>query len=375
MRSARSNCLFVIAILAMVSFPGGLRAEDQVTANERFGEWRIECAVDVATRKSCSIWAGPLRAWRVSRPGSGESADLTLFVDPPTAYASVAARPGLFAQFQVDRNQAFFADCDLGVCQLSKREAESLFDEMYNGNHLQIRIAASEGVFDNILDLSAYKSALDTYLDEERTYELTSSNSDFESAIPRSDANDRATEAPQEATSWDQRRDPKLWVAVVVGIVAFLVAYGVLALGEALLATLVETKNGGPRHVFLNDVAYQALKSVPSRIDDERLFPFTPNQISLAFQRAVRRAGIEDLRLHDLPHTFAGYKAMSGVQGRGLRALLGHKDARMTLRYSHLSDGYLRSAVKNVILGSSARGNRKLALMWPRQIDRRRRDR
>lgn len=234
MSVAHRNCLFVIAILAMVSFPGGLRAEDQVTANERFGEWRIECAVDVPTRKSCSIWAGPLRAWRVSGPGSGESANLTLFVDPPAAYASVAARPGLFAQFQIDRNETFFADCDLGICQLSRREAESLFDEMYNGNHLQIRIATSEGVFDDILDLSAYKSALDTYLDEERTYELTNSNLDFESAIRRSDASDRASEAPQEATSRDRRRDPKRYFAVVVGIVAFLVAYGVLALGEAL---------------------------------------------------------------------------------------------------------------------------------------------
>jgi hypothetical protein len=44
-------------------------------------------------------------------------------------------------------------------------------------------------------------------------------------------------------------------------------------------------------------------------------------------------------------------RAMSGVAGRGLQALLGHKDARMTMRYSHLPDSYLRAAVDGVVLG------------------------
>jgi site-specific recombinase XerD len=42
---------------------------------------------------------------------------------------------------------------------------------------------------------------------------------------------------------------------------------------------------------------------------------------------------------------------MAGVHGRGLQALLGHKDPRMTMRYSHLSDSYLRAAVNAVNLG------------------------
>ena len=63
----------------------------------------------------------------------------------------------------------------------------------------------------------------------------------------------------------------------------------------------------------------------------------------MAFHRAVKRTGLEDLRLHDTRHTFASYQAMSGVQGRGLQALLG-RDPRMTLRYSHLSDAYLKAA-------------------------------
>jgi hypothetical protein len=42
---------------------------------------------------------------------------------------------------------------------------------------------------------------------------------------------------------------------------------------------------------------------------------------------------------------------MSGVASRGLQVLFGHKDAQMTMRYSHLSDSYLRNAVNGVVLG------------------------
>jgi integrase len=99
------------------------------------------------------------------------------------------------------------------------------------------------------------------------------------------------------------------------------------------IVTLEDTKNGESRHVFLNDAALEALRCLPSPLNDGgHLFPFTPNQVSMAVRRVLKRAGIEDFCLHDLRHTFASYHAMSGVQGRGLQALLGHKDNRMTMR-------------------------------------------
>jgi integrase len=117
-------------------------------------------------------------------------------------------------------------------------------------------------------------------------------------------------------------------------------------------ALLTETKNGEARHVHLNDAALEALKALPQRIDGQ-LFPLGPNQTTMLFVRAAKRAGLEDCRLHDLRHTFASYQAMAGVAGRGLQVLLGHKDARMTMRYSHLSDAYLKAAVDGVVLGRS----------------------
>lgn len=119
------------------------------------------------------------------------------------------------------------------------------------------------------------------------------------------------------------------------------------------IATLDDTKNGDARQIYLNDAALEALRSLPARLDSERLFPLRPNQTTMLFRRAVKRAGIEDFRLHDLRHTFASYQAMSGVAVRGLQSLLGHKDPRMTMRYSHLSEAYLRAAVNRVQFGAS----------------------
>lgn len=125
------------------------------------------------------------------------------------------------------------------------------------------------------------------------------------------------------------------------------------------LARLEDTKNGETRHVPLNDTAVEALRSLPARLDS-RLFPFKDDHsVSRTFRRAVERAGISDFRLHDCRHTFASYHAMAGVQGRGLQSLLGHKDPRMTVRYSHLSDAYLRTVVNAVNLGASGETGEK----------------
>jgi integrase len=121
------------------------------------------------------------------------------------------------------------------------------------------------------------------------------------------------------------------------------------------MATLDDTKNGETRYVPLNETAMEALRSLPES-EDGRLFPFDDDHsIGRAFRRATARVGITDFRLHDLRHTFASYHAMAGIQGRGLQTLLGHKDPRMTLRYTHLSDTYIRAAVNAVNLGRSSR--------------------
>jgi integrase len=56
-------------------------------------------------------------------------------------------------------------------------------------------------------------------------------------------------------------------------------------------------------------------------------------------------AGVSDLRIHDLRHTFASY-ALSGGQTLGtVGQLLGHRSTQTTSRYAHLIDDAARRAV------------------------------
>lgn len=63
------------------------------------------------------------------------------------------------------------------------------------------------------------------------------------------------------------------------------------------------------------------------------------------FKRACARARIENCSLHTLRHTFASRLVMAGVDLRTVQELLGHKDIKMTLRYTHLSGDHKRQAI------------------------------
>lgn len=58
--------------------------------------------------------------------------------------------------------------------------------------------------------------------------------------------------------------------------------------------------------------------------------------------RIRKHAALEDVRLHDLRHTFASIGAASGLGLPIVGRLLGHTQAATTLRYAHLGDDPLR---------------------------------
>jgi integrase len=84
--------------------------------------------------------------------------------------------------------------------------------------------------------------------------------------------------------------------------------------------------------------------------DSEWLFParFTPHRLDIDDAWAILRktAGIPDVRLHDVRHTFASVLASSGLSLPIIGQLLGHTTAQTTLRYSHLLDDPLRAATE-----------------------------
>ena len=65
-----------------------------------------------------------------------------------------------------------------------------------------------------------------------------------------------------------------------------------------------------------------------------------------AFESALKRAGIENFRFHDLRHHAASWLTMAGVDLLTVASILGHKDLRMTQRYSHLSPRHKLEAVE-----------------------------
>ena len=65
--------------------------------------------------------------------------------------------------------------------------------------------------------------------------------------------------------------------------------------------------------------------------------------------RSVRRkAGIEDVRLHDLRHTFASHAVLQGIPLPVVSRMLGHKQPSMTMRYAHVGDRETEAAAERI---------------------------
>jgi len=109
------------------------------------------------------------------------------------------------------------------------------------------------------------------------------------------------------------------------------------------------TKTNEIRFVPMNDLVIEILQNLPR--NGEYVFTYKGKRIKdikRAFTTACIKAGIRDLKFHDLRHTFASWLVMSGVDLRTVAELMGHKTLRMVQRYSHLSPGHLQDAVNKI---------------------------
>ena len=66
------------------------------------------------------------------------------------------------------------------------------------------------------------------------------------------------------------------------------------------------------------------------------------------FGAALEAAGIKDFTGHCLRHTTAGRLVMAGVDLHTVGELMGHRTARVTKRYSHLSVNHKQSPVERI---------------------------
>ncbi len=65
-----------------------------------------------------------------------------------------------------------------------------------------------------------------------------------------------------------------------------------------------------------------------------------------AFRKVLEKVSIENLRFHDLRHTFASRLAMAGRDLYLIQKLLGHRQPRMVQRYAHHSVESLRDGIE-----------------------------
>jgi integrase len=121
---------------------------------------------------------------------------------------------------------------------------------------------------------------------------------------------------------------------------------------QALLMPV--SKSGKPRTIALNAAALALLKSIARDPTCPYVFPTRLAGIFNPWNRIRRRAGLPDVRLHDLRHSFASFLVNQGVSLYVVQGLLGHASPRMTQRYAHLAPQTLLDAaemVSSVICG------------------------
>lgn len=125
-----------------------------------------------------------------------------------------------------------------------------------------------------------------------------------------------------------------------------------------------ESKSGRAIGVALNDTACQVLRNQigkhhkwffvyqekctrpdGTKTDAVRKMRYDANT---AWRAALKRAGIEDFRFHDLRHTWASWLVQAGVPISVLQKMGGWESIEMVRRYAHLAPNHLTEHAKQI---------------------------
>lgn len=122
---------------------------------------------------------------------------------------------------------------------------------------------------------------------------------------------------------------------------------------------LPDTKNGDPHHLPLLDQAIEILKARKEQSTSMWVFPSETSssghlqEPKKAWKRICKKAGIENLRIHDLRRTIPSWMAMTGANQYVIGQLLNHRDPRSTAVYTRLANDtareYMQRAVSTII--------------------------
>lgn len=132
--------------------------------------------------------------------------------------------------------------------------------------------------------------------------------------------------------------------------------------------TVPVSKTGKTRYIYLNEHSLTLLTSLRDHStklhgqikESDYIFknPTTKKKykgMHAAWYKIRNDAGIGEVRIHDLRHTYASILVNQGASLYDVQKLLGHSSPQMTQRYAHLSSERLLSAT--VIVGNFIRPN------------------
>ena len=109
------------------------------------------------------------------------------------------------------------------------------------------------------------------------------------------------------------------------------------------------TKNGEIRKIPMNKKLTQTLEGAKKVSKGDYVFsengkPY--RDVKTGWWTALENAGIENFTFHGLRHTFGSRLGMAGIDIRTIQELMGHKDIKMTMRYSHPTPEHKKRAVE-----------------------------
>lgn len=125
--------------------------------------------------------------------------------------------------------------------------------------------------------------------------------------------------------------------------------------------TVPRSKNGRARRIVLSTAAVNAFLSVRETAE-HLMLPTNPSDYAIinpitrtayhsfyaTWFQVRKAANLDDLRIHDLRHTYASVLINKGVSIYEVQTLLGHSTIQMTQRYAHLAPDRLQNRTEIV---------------------------
>jgi integrase len=116
-----------------------------------------------------------------------------------------------------------------------------------------------------------------------------------------------------------------------------------------------DTKTSEPRKIYFNGVLCEIFRKAGKVRSLKHDFVFTfkgkpLRDIRIGFTKALKKAGIENSRLHDLRHTFNTNMRKAGIDQTVIMKLTGHKTLSMFHRYNTVDQEDAIDAMKKLDL-------------------------